>query len=134
MKSSVSKLFAFLALVALCLAAFPAPALAKPVIKYSVEHVYMHEAGEVEVVGSLHNDGDRGAYAKWIKIDLTLIADNGQQMWADSDIVHETGDIYLDPGDAIEYTFYIQNPDIPEYHGKYRWRYHTSTHWETAAG
>ncbi len=134
MKSSASKLFAFFAFVALCLAAFPSPALARPVIKFNTEHVYLHNAGEAEIVGYFQNEGDRGAYVKWLKYDLTLIADNGQEMWSDTEIFHEVDDIYVAPGEYIAYTFYIQNPDIPEYHGKYRWRYHSNTHWETAAG
>lgn len=134
MKPFVSRFFACLVFALLCTAAFPTAALAKPVIKFFVEHVYLHEAGEAEIVGYFENSGDQGAYAKWTDLDLTLIADNGQQMWSDAGIRHYVDDIYVDPQDYIAYTFYVQNPDIPEYHGKYRWRYHTSTHWEKAAG
>ena len=135
MKSFASKFFAFFVFALLCTAAFPTAALAKPHIKFQIEHVYLHEAGEAESVGYFVNNGDQGAYAKWTELSLTLIADNGQQMWSDAGILHYLDeDIYVGPDEYIAYTFYVQNPDIPEYHGKYRWRYHTSTHWEKAAG
>ena len=134
MKSFVSKFFAFLAFALLCTAAFPTAALAKPTIKFNIEHVFLHEAGEAEIVGYFENSGDQGAYVKWTELDLTLIADNGQQMWSDAGILHEVDDIYVPPQEYIAYTYSVQNPDIPEYHGKYRYRYHTRTHWEKAAG
>ena len=135
MKSFASKFFAFFVFALLCTATFPTAALAKPHIKFQIEHVYLHEAGEAEIVGYFVNNGDQGAYAKWTELSLTLIADNGQQMWSDAGILHYPDtDIYVGPDEYIAYTFYVQNPDIPEYHGKYRWRYHTSTHWEKAAG
>lgn len=134
MKSFASRFFAFFIFALLCAAIFPTAALAKPTIKFYVEHVYLHQEGEAEIVGYFENEGDQGAYVKWTELDLTLLADNGQQMWADSGILHEVDDIYVGPGDYIAYTFYVQNPDIPEYHGKYRYRYQTSTHWEKAAG
>ena len=71
---------------------------------------------------------------KWTDIDLTLIADNGQQMWADKGIRHYVNDVYVPANQYVAYTCYIQNPDIPEYHGKYRHRWHSNTHWEKAAG
>ena len=134
MKSIASKFFAFFVFALLCTAVFPTSALARPVIKYQVEHTNLYGAGEVEIVGYFVNEGDQGAFVKWTEIDLTLIADNGQEMWSDTGIFHEVDDIYIDPGDYVAYTCYVQNPDIPEYHGKYRWRYHTNTHWEKAAG
>ena len=135
MKSFASKFFAFFVFALLCTAAFPTAALAKPHIKFQIEHVYLHEAGEAEIVGYFVNNGDQGAYAKWTELSLTLIADNGQPMWSDAGILHYLDeDIYVGPDEYIAYTFYVQNPDIPEYHGAYRWRYHTSTHWEKAAG
>lgn len=134
MRSYVSKLFAFLVLALLCTAVLPSAAQAKPSIKFSIEHVYMHHAGEVEIVGYFENTGDQGAYAKWVDLNLTLIADNGQQMWSDTGIRHYVDDIYVPANQYVAYTYYVQNPDIPEYHGKYRHRWHTNTHWEKAAG
>ncbi len=134
MKSFASKLFAFFVFALLCAAAFPTAALARPVIKFSVEHVHLHEAGEAEIVGYFENSGDQGAYVKWTELDLTLTADNGQEMWSDAGIRHYVDDFYVPAGEYIAYTYYVQNPDIPEYHGKYRWRTHTNTHWEKAAG
>ena len=55
--------------------------MARRVIKFTIEHVYLHDAGEAEIVGYFENDGDEGAYVKWTDLDLTLIADNGQEMW-----------------------------------------------------
>ena len=127
----------FLTLLALAMvwvAAFPQGAEAKPHIKFSIEHVYLHGPGEAEIVGYFENSGDQGAYVKWTEIDLTLIAENGQEMWSDTGIRHYVNDIYVPVGEYIAYTCYAQNPDIPEYHGKFRWRTHTNTHWEKAAG
>lgn len=134
MRSYVSKLFAFLVLALLCTAVLPSAAQAKPSIKFSIEHVYMHHAGEVEIVGYFENTGDQGAYAKWVDLNLTLIADNGQQMWSDTGIRHYVDDVYVPAYEYVAYTYYVQNSDIPEYHGKYRHRWHTNTHWEKAAG
>ena len=134
MKSSVSKMFAFFVFSLLCAAAFPQAALARPVIKFHVQHVYLETPGEATLVGYIENSGDEGAHVKWTDIDLTLIADNGQQMWSDTGIRHEIDDYYIAPGESMEYTVYIQNPDIPEYHQKFRWRFNSSTHWEKAAG
>ena len=134
MKSLTLRLLAVLVLTLVWAAALPQEAAAKPTIKFSIEHVYLHQAGEVEIVGYFENSGDQGAYVKWTDLDLTLIADNGQEMWSDSGIRTYVGDIYVPAGEYIAYTYYVQNPDIPEYHGKYRYRYHTTTHWEKAAG
>lgn len=97
MKSLASKFFAFFVFALLCAAAFPTAALAKPTIKFQVEHVYLYEAGEAEIVGYFENTGDQGAFVKWMDLDLTLIADNGQQMWSDAGIRHYVDDIYVDP-------------------------------------
>ena len=134
MRTCAAKLLAFLVLAVLCTAILPSAAQARPVIKFTIEHVYIHQAGEVEVVGYFENSGDQGAYVRWTDIDLKLIADNGQLMWADTGIRHYVNDIYVPANEYVAYTCYIQNPDIPEYHGKYRHRWHTSTHWEKAAG
>lgn len=135
MKSFASKFFAFFVFAVLCAAVFPTSALAKPLIKMRIEHVYLHEAGEAEIVGYFVNEGDQGAFVKWTELDLTITADNGQQMWSDSGIRHYLDeDIYVGPDEYVAYTFYVQNPDIPEYHGHFRWQTHTNTHWEKAAG
>ena len=134
MKSRAWKVVALFVFALLCTVAFSTTAMAKAHIKFSVEHVHMHQAGEVEVVGYFENDGDKGAYVKWMDLDLTLIADNGQQMWADKGIRHYVDDIYVPAGQYVAYTYYIQNPDIPEYHGKHRSRWHSRTHYEKAAG
>lgn len=134
MRSFVSKVFAFFAFALLCTVIFPSSAMARPVIKFTIEHVYLHDAGEAEIVGYFENGGDEGAYVKWTDLDLTLIADNGQEMWSDSGIRHYVDDIYVPADQYVAYTFYVQNQGIPEYHGKYNYRWHTSTHWEKAAG
>lgn len=69
-----------------------------------------------------------------MELDLTLIADNGQQIWADSGIRHYVDDIYLEPAGYVDYTFFIQNPDIPEYHKRLRRRSQSRTHWERSVG
>ena len=134
MKFSVSRLLAFFAFAVLCAAVFPLSASAKPHILFHVEHVYLNDPGEATVVGYFENDGDRTAYVKWTELDLTITADNGQQMWADTGIHHEL-DLEVPAGDFVDYTFYIQNPDIPEYHGRYHWRTsNCRTHWNVNAG
>lgn len=134
MRSYAAKLFACLVLALLCTAVLPLSAQARPIIKFSIEHVYLHHAGEAEIVGYFENTGDQGAYVKWTDLDLTLIADNGQQMWSDKGIRHYVNDIYVPAHQYVAYTYYVKNPDIPEYHGKYRHRWHSNTHWEKAAG
>ena len=64
MRSYVSKLFACLVLTLLCTAILPSAAQARPVIKFQIEHVYIHHAGEVEIVGYFENSGNQGAYPK----------------------------------------------------------------------
>lgn len=134
MKSLTLRLLAVMALALVWAIALPQGAEAKPQIKFTIEHVYLHTAGEAEIVGYFENSGDQGAYVKWTDLDLTLTADNGQEMWSDYGIRHYVEDIYVPAGEYIAYTYYVQHPDIPEYHGKYRYRYHTNTHWEKAAG
>ena len=51
-----------------------------------------------------------------------------------TEIRHYVDDIYVPADQYVAYTFYVQNQGIPEYHGKYNYRWHTSTHWEKAAG
>ena len=134
MKSLTLRLLAVITLALVWAAVLPQEAAARPQIKFGIEHVYLHTAGEAEIVGYFVNEGDDGAYVKWTDLDLTLIADNGQEMWSDYGIRHYVDDIYVPEGEYVAYTYYVQNPDIPEYHGKYHYRTHTSTHWETAAG
>ena len=134
MKKSVFRFFAFAVFAMLCTMLLPQAAEAKPHILYHVEHVYLNDPGEATIVGYFQNDGDRKAYVKWTEFDLTLTADNGQQMWADTGIRHDL-DLEVPAGESVEYTFFIQNPDIPEYHGRFRWRTRNCrTHWDVNAG
>ena len=134
MKSFAAKFFTLLFLTLVITAVMPKSAQARPTIKFRVEHVYLHEAGEAEIVGYFENVGDQDAYVKWTDIDLKLFADNGQEMWSDYGIRHYVEDVYVPAHEYVAYTCYIQHPDIPEYHGKYRFRSHTVTHWEKSAG
>lgn len=134
MKALTLRLLALIALALFCAVALPQGAEAKPHIKFSIERVHMRQAGQVEIVGYFENTGDQGAYVKWTELDITLIASNGQQMWADTGIRHYVNDIYVPAGGYKAYTYRVKNPDIPEYHGKYRYRCHTNTHWGKAAG
>ena len=120
MKSFMSKLFAFSLFAVFCAVVFPQTAAAKPIIRFNIESVNLREAGEAEIVGYFYNEGDQ--------------ADNGQHMWADAGIRHDTDGIEILPGGTVDYVFYIQNPDIPEYHGGYRWRYYVKNHWELGVG
>lgn len=134
MKSFMSKLFAFSLFAVLCAVVFPQTAAARPIIRFNIESVNLLEAGEAEIVGHFYNEGDQAATVQWLELELTLIADNGQQMWADAGIRHDTDGIEILPGGTVDYVFYIQNPDIPEYHGGYRWRYYVKNHWELGVG
>ncbi|WP_295916804.1 hypothetical protein [Anaerovibrio lipolyticus] len=126
-------LLAFFTLTVLCFTTFSSSAEAKAQIRYRVDHVYLNTPGEATIEGHFTNDGDTTGYVKWFDIDLTLTADNGQQMWADSGIRHYV-EMAVPAHDVVGYTFYIQNPYIPEYHHNFRWRYNTNTHWEGRAG
>lgn len=128
-----SKIVAFMAIAAFSAMFFASTASAAPNIKYYVTNVRFVAQGEVEIQGYFENNGDRDAYVKCVTLDLTLIADNGQQMWSDTGINHYI-DVYVPAYGAQEYTFYVQNEAIPEYHGKFRYRWHTHTHWDTSAG
>ena len=126
-------LLAFFALSLLCLTTFSSSAEAKPHIVYHVEHVYLYSPGEATIEGYFVNEGDTDGYAKWVDLDLTLIADNGQEMWSDSGIRHYL-DIRVPAYEYVDYTYYVQNSDLPEYYGKVGFRSHTNTHWSTGAG
>lgn len=134
MKSFLSKLFALLFFALLTAAVLPPSAQARPVLSFNIEHVYMREAGELELVGFFTNTGDQAAYVKWTDIDIAVKADNGQEIWSDYGIRHYVDDVYVPADGYVAYTCYIQNRDIPEYHGKISSRWHTSTHWEKNAG
>ena len=130
----LSRFFSFLALAAFCSMIFSATAAARPNIAYHVDNVSFVQ-GEATISGYFENTGDTDAYAKWFKFDLILTADNGQQMWAGYGIFHELDDIYVPANSAIEYTFYVQDPDIPEYYGDFYWQVENErTHWDTSAG
>lgn len=134
MKSFAAKFFTLFFFALLVMAATPPSAHAKPVIKFTIEHVYLHEAGEAEIVGYFENVGDQAAYVKWTDIDLALFSDNGQEIWSDYGIRHYVDDVYVPAQGYVAYTCYIQNQDLPEYHGKHRSRWHTVTHWGKSAG
>ncbi|MBQ4404690.1 MAG: hypothetical protein IJT47_05310 [Selenomonadaceae bacterium] len=128
------RFFSLLAVAVLCTVAFSATASARPEIHYKIDNVYLPTPGEATIEGHFENNGDTDAYAKWVEFDLILTADNGQQMWADYGIKHNF-DIYIPAYSSIEYTFYIQHPDIPEYHNSFNWQYkRMRTHWDTSAG
>ncbi|ORT99324.1 hypothetical protein D081_2053 [Anaerovibrio sp. JC8] len=117
----------------LCLTSFSSSAEAKAHIRYHLDHVHLNSAGEAYIEGHFTNDGDTTGYVKWFDTDLSIVADNGQLMWADEGIRH-----YLDEEvpayEIVHYDFIIYNEDIPEYHGRYTWKSHTNTHWEGGAG
>ncbi|WP_027406603.1 hypothetical protein [Anaerovibrio sp. RM50] len=126
-------LFAFFVMSLLCITTLSPSAEAKPHIVYHVEHVYLQTPGEATIEGYFVNEGDTDAYAKWVDLDLSLTADNGQLMWSDSGIRHYL-DIEVPAYEYVYYTYYIQNDDIPEYHQRFTWKSHTNTHWSTSAG
>lgn len=134
MRELLQKLATFFVVVGAFTIFFPQSALASPNIKFQVTDVSFEE-GVATINGYFENTGDRDGYAKWITLDLELIADNGQMMWADYGILHDDIDVYVAADNSIEYTFYVWNSDIPDYHGRYHWRApNCRTHWETAAG
>ncbi len=135
MKRFLSRFLAFFAVAVLFAAFNPQNAGAAAHILWHTEHVYLNTPGEATVEGYFVNDGDGAGTVSWIEFDLILTADNGQQMWSDTGISHYPDGIEVLPGDYVAYTFYIQNPDIPEYHGHYRWRTtNNRTHWQNAVG
>lgn len=135
MKGFLSKVLAFFAIAVLLTAFNPQNAGAAAHILWHTEHIYLDSPGEATVVGYFENDGDGAGTVSWMEFDLTFTADNGQQMWADTGIRHYPDGIEVWPGNYVEYTFYINNPNIPEYHGKYRWRTtNNRTHWQNAVG
>ena len=72
MKSFAAKFFTLLFLTLVITAVMPTSAQARPTIKFRVEHVYLHEAGEAEIVGYFENVGDQAAYVKWTDIGRVL--------------------------------------------------------------
>lgn len=102
-------------------------------IRYSVDHVYLNTPGEATIEGHFTNDGDMTGYVKWVDLDLTLTADNGQQMWAYSGIRHDVN-IEVPANKYVNYTIYVQHKNIPEYHKRFKWKANTNTHWSTSAG
>lgn len=111
----------------------PSSAAAKQHIRYSVDHVYLNTPGEATIEGHFTNDGDMTGYVKWVDLDLTLTADNGQQMWAYSGIRHDVN-IEVPANKYVNYTIYVQHKNIPEYHKRFKWKANTNTHWSTSAG
>jgi|GEM_PF-644115 len=110
----------------------PSSAEAKPNIRYHVEHVYLNSPGVATIEGYFANDGDIDGYAKLVELDLALTADNGQQMWAYSGIRHDVN-IEVPANKYVNYTYYVQHKNIPEYHKRFKWKANTNTHWSTSA-
>ena len=129
-----SRFILLFVLTVLCSVLFPLAAAAKPHIAFRTQHVYLHR-GEAEIVGFFENTGDEMAYAKRFEFDLVLIADNGQQIFADYGIRHYVNSVRVPAGRRITYTFYVRNPRLPDYRGKYSWRIRNPfTTWSKAAG
>ena len=113
---------------------FPLAASARPVIRYHVQHVYLHQ-GRAEVTGFFENTGDEMAYAKRYEFDLVLTANDGRQLWTTYGTKHYVNSISVPAGRRISYAFNIRNPHIPEYRGNYRWKIQNpNTFWSKAAG
>ncbi len=110
----------------------PSSTEAKAQIRYRVDHVYLNTPGEATIEGHFTNDGDMTGYAKLVELDLTLTADNGQQMWAYSGIRHDVN-IEVPANKYVNYTYYVQHKNIPEYHKRFKWKANTNTHWSTSA-
>ncbi len=134
MKSIASKLFTLFVFALLCTAAFPPSAMARQVIKYRTQHVYLDNAGEARIVGGFENTGDQGGYVKHMEMDLQLVAGNGQEMWSGQGLYIEGQDIYVPAGEYVEHDFYIYDEGLPEYHQEYRWKVHFVTHSDRFAG
>ncbi|KHM52339.1 hypothetical protein NZ47_05420 [Anaerovibrio lipolyticus] len=111
----------------------PSSTEAKPNIRYHVENVYLNSPGVATIEGYFANDGNIDGYAKLVELDLTLTADNGQQMWAYSGIRHDVN-IEVPANKYVNYTYYVQHKNIPEYHKRFKWKATTNTHSSTKAG
>lgn len=134
MKRLLSALTVLMMMAVMWAAFMPQEAAAKPHILFHVRHVRLNSPGEATIEGYFANDGDTTAYAKWVQFDLTLKADNGQVMWQDYGIRHYM-DVKVPAYSTVDYTFYIHNSDIPEYHKRFTWRTHNNkTHWSKSAG
>ncbi len=130
MKSFTVKALAVFVFALLCAAVFPTAAQASPSnpgIGFVVENVVLNKRGEAEITGYFLNPDDHGEYAKWIDLNLTLIATDGQEMWSGAGFRHPVNDIYVASYERVAYTFRVRNPDIPEYHDDFRVRWHTDT-------
>ena len=134
MRSYVSRLFAFLVLALLCTAVLPSAAQAKPSIKFSIEHVYMHHAGEVEIVGYFENTGDQTGYIKSFQHDLIINnQDDSQLIWRGHNI-HYTTNIKVAPQQKVKHVFHVKNKHIPRYTQRYHWQVkNVHFHWNTSA-
>ena len=131
------RLFKFLSVLVfavMCSMYFSETTSANPYIIYHIERIRLNNQGEVRIDGYFENTGDTDAYVKWLEFDLILTADNGQEMWSDYGIFHEM-DLFIPAYGFEEYTFYIQNPDIPEYRGRFNWQFQNCRiNWDLNAG
>ena len=89
---SASRFFLLFVLTALCAVIFPLTAVAKPVIRFHTQHVYLYQ-GRVELVGYFENTGDEMAYVNRQEFDLILTADNGRELWTNYGTRHNVGSI-----------------------------------------
>ena len=129
MKRMVSRFWLFFAAMAICIAVMPQWAEAKPHIDFRFNNVYLNSPGEITIEGYYENIGDQQANPEWSKFDLAVYDEDGNLLWADTDIYYYPEPMALGPGDMQSFTFYIHNDNIPEYHGKYRWKKtNASTH------
>ena len=132
MKSFTVKALAVFVFAMLCAAVFPTAtqaAASDPGTGFVVENIVLHKSGEAEITGYFENIDDHEEYAKWIDLDLTLIAADGREMWSGVGLRHHVNDVYVAPQERVSYTFHVQDPDIPECHDAFRSRWHTNTCW-----
>lgn len=131
---SASRFFLLFVLTALCAVIFPLTAVAKPVIRFHTQHVYLYQ-GRVELVGYFENTGDEMAYVNRQEFDLILTADNGRELWTNYGTRHNVGSIRVPSGRRVSHTIIVRNPHIPGYKGHFRWRtQNVHTYWSKSAG
>lgn len=134
MKRFLSVFGALLVAAVLWSAFVPQQALAKAHIMFHTKQVYLSSPGKAKITGYFENDGDTGAYVKWMQFGLTLNKADGQLLWQDYGIRHNM-DVYVPAHGKKNYSFFVKNKDIPEYHQRFKWKIHNKrVHWNTSAG